>query len=56
MAQNQAHDMLKNGLIDGIIKEPIDGAHRDVDSLLHHRFVDCLPNSCQVSFPSSYGL
>ena len=28
-----AHDMLKNGLIDGIIKEPIDGAHRDVDSV-----------------------
>ena len=28
-----ANDMLKNGLIDGIIKEPIDGAHRDVDSI-----------------------
>jgi len=26
-----AHDMLKNGLIDGIINEPLGGAHRDAD-------------------------
>ena len=26
-----SHDMLKNGLIDGIIKEPLGGAHRDVE-------------------------
>ena len=28
-----ANDMLKNELIDGIIKEPIDGAHRDIDAI-----------------------
>ncbi|MEE3037881.1 MAG: acetyl-CoA carboxylase carboxyltransferase subunit alpha [Bacteroidota bacterium] len=28
-----ANDMLKNELIDGIIKEPIDGAHRDTDAI-----------------------
>ena len=28
-----ANDMLKNELIDGIIKEPIDGAHRDIDGI-----------------------
>ena len=28
-----ANDMLKNGLIDGIIKEPIGGAHRDIDAV-----------------------
>ena len=28
-----ATDMLKNGLIDGIIKEPMGGAHQDVNTM-----------------------